>query len=246
MKMRILAVLAALAMASASIAATDNANDVAYDSGINGQNGGSGFNAWSVSGGGSFGSFIGSSVGQGFGDIDVSGEAFGFWANPAGANFVNADRTFSSVLAIGETFSIDLAIAFRNGNKGIDLDVGAGTGVWNFNVGGDVYSAGLTGFGVDLGWAYSQTSIFQLDVTQISATEISVVMTRGGDVYNSGNLAVGGQLTGFGLYNSGTDAGDDRNNLFANNLQVVPEPSTMVMALMGALGLVAARRRLQK
>ncbi len=245
MKIRILAVLAALAMVSSSFAAdlgADVASDAAYNSGFsNGSNGGTGFNAWSISSGGSAGSFVGSSVGQGFGDIDTAGEALAMWANPAGANFINADRMFAGgALSVGQTFSIDLAIAYRNGNKGLDLDIG-GIGVWNFNVGSDLYTVQ----GGDLGWAYSQTSIFQLDVTQTDANNINVVLTRGGDVFNQ-SYNVGGQLTGFGLYNAGTDASGDLNNLFVNNLEVVPEPSTMVMALVGVVGIVAARRRMQK
>ena len=245
MKMRILTVLAALALSSNSFAATggsDNASDVVYNDGLgSGDNGGSGFNAWVIAPAGNGGTFILSSVGQGFGNVDTTGEAFGFYGNTTGGDGVNADRTFAGgALTIGQSFSIDLAINFRNGNKGIDLDVG-GAGVWNFNTGGDLYTVN----GVDLGWVFSSTSVFELTVTATGVASYDISLVRGTDTFNQSYANGGSGIDGFGLYEFGTEAGDS-NNLFANNLEVVPEPSTMVMALMGAIGLVAARRRLQK
>ena len=251
MKSRFFGVLMACALAASSSVASnlgsDTAADAVYNDGLQGgDNGGTGFNAWSLNGQGQNGAFIGDSVSQGFGDINdpagVGGEAFGFFGNPPGNNGINADRTFAGgALTVGQTFLIDLAIAFRNGNKGIDLDVG-GTSVWNFNVGNDLYTVN----GVDLGWAYSQTSIFELSVTATGAGTYDVKLTRGVDVFNQSYANAGTGIDGFGLYVFGTDAGDDRNNLFANNLAIVPEPSTIVLGLVGALGLVAARRRMQK
>lgn len=251
MKSRFLGVLTAAALAASSAFAanlgTDTAADAVYNDGLqNGDNGGSGFNAWSLAVQGTGGGFIGDAVGQGFGDINdpsgAGGEAWGFFGNPAGANGINADRTFDGgALTVGQTFLIDLAIAFRNGNKGIDLDVGGGS-VWNFNVGSDLYTVN----GVDLGWTYSQTSVFELSVTATGAGTYDVSLTRGSDVFNQSYANGGTGIDGFGLYVFGTDAGDDRNNLFVNNLAIVPEPSTIVLGLVGALGLVAARRRMQK
>ena len=136
------------------------------------------------------------------------------YGNPAGGNTAKAGRGLDEALQAGDTFSIDLAVAFRNGSKGIDLFTGA-TKIWNFNVGGDQYQAN----GSNLGWSYSQTSIFNLTVRQNSATSITIGLVRGADTFST-NVTVSAGFNGFDLYVSGTDAGNDLNNLFFNNLAV--------------------------
>ena len=136
------------------------------------------------------------------------------FGNPAGANTAKAGRGLDEALQAGDTFSIDLAVAFRNGSKGIDLFTGA-TKIWNFNVGGDQYQAN----GSNLGWSYSQTSIFNLTVRQNSATSITIGLVRGSDTFST-NVTVSAGFNGFDLYVSGTEAGNDLNNLFFNNLAV--------------------------
>jgi len=203
----------------------------------NGANAGSGFGSWNLYTTGTAGNFLGSSVSQGFGNIDTDGQSFGMYGNPTGDNYFNAERSFSSALNTGDTFSINLAVAFRNGNKGISLFSGGfapANEVWNFNVGGDNYTAG----GSNLGWAYSQTSVFNLLATQTSANTYSISLTRGGDLYTTNISGLGG-LSGFRMYVGSTDAGNDLNNLFANSLQttVVPEPTTYAMLALSAIAL---------
>lgn len=164
--------------------------------------------------GGNSGQFLGSSSAQGFGNINNTTQSFAMYGNPAGANTGKVGRTLDFSLEDGDVFSIDMAVAFRNGNKGIDLFAGA-TKLWNFNVGGDQYQAN----GANLGWAYSQSSIFNLKVTQNSATSITINLTRGSDVFST-NLTVSGRFNGADLYVSGTDAGNDLNNFFFNTLLV--------------------------
>jgi len=203
----------------------------------NGANAGSGFGSWNLYTTGTAGNFLGSSVSQGFGNIDTDGQSFGMYGNPTGDNYFNAERSFSSALNTGDTFSINLAVAFRNGSKGISLFSGGfapANEVWNFNVGGDNYTAG----GSNLGWAYSQTSVFNLLATQTSANTYSISLTRGGDLYTTNISGLGG-LSGFRMYVGSTDAGNDLNNLFANSLQttVVPEPTTYAMLALSAIAL---------
>lgn len=210
-----------------------------------GANAGNGFGAWNLYTTGSAGNFLGSSVSQGFGNIDTAGQSFGMYGNPAGDNYFNAERSFSSTLNTGDTFSIDLAIAFRNGNKGISLFSGGfapANEVWNFNTGGDQYSAA----GSNLGWSYSQTSIFNLLTTQTGANTYTISLTRGLDTYSTNITGLGG-LSGFKLYVGSTGAGNDLNNLFANNLQttIVPEPLPSSYALISlvALALICYKKR---
>lgn len=202
-----------------------------YGSWTNGSNAGTGFSTWDLwtqnTDATHFaGHFLGSSSGQGFGDINSSGTSFSMYANPSGT-FVqaNAQRFLTSTgspavggrqyLLPGQSFKIDLAIAFRNGYKGIDLmDQNFGL-LFNFNVGSDMYA---TTTNANLGWAYNQTSVFQLQVNQTDTNAYEVIITRGSDVYTSGIRT--GQFSGFKLYVGNTDGGNDLNNLHANNLVV--------------------------
>jgi hypothetical protein len=236
----------AVGSAQAQLIATDVASNYTTETWVNGSNLGTGFGAWDLFTSGTAGYFIGDSVAQGFGNVNSGGSAFGMFGNPDGDNYANAQRALLNPLGVGDSFSIDLAIAFRNGNKGISLFAGGFGGadeIWNFNVGGDVYSAG----GGDLGWAYSQESVFSLTATQLTSTSVGISLVRGSDTYTS-TVASASGLSGFRAYVGSTDADSDLNNLFINNMQAVPEPSTYALLTLGALALggYAARRRARK
>lgn len=248
MKARFLMAFAAFAVASTGVFAatggSDNTQGSQYGDGWQNADdrAGDGFTQWNITTFGSGGFFLGDSAAQGFGNINSGGTAFGLFGNPGGGGYdgVDAIRDFEGgALVNGDAFTIDLAIAFRNGNKGINLRDGGGSEVWNFNVGSDTYS--VSGVG-NLGWSYSQQSIFNLRVEQ-GAGQYRVLLSRGGDSHDSGLIA--GSIGGFKLYIGETDQGD-LNNLFANNMAVIiPEPSTIVLGIVGALGLVVARRRMK-
>ncbi len=223
---------------------TDNAADPAYSDGwITGDNGGTPgtFLPWNLvnnNGGGNFaGYFIGSST-AGSGNIDTGGVSFGVYANP-GTAFADAIRDFGSTLSVGQTFTLDIAVNFRNGNKGFSLFDGA-TEIFNLNIGGDDYQIN----GSSIGAAYSPTAIFNLSFTQT---------TLGGGIYsvlyNSNTYSSGytGSASGFKLYNSGTNSGANENNLYFNNLAIVPEPSSFTLlagpAILGAWFFVRRRRK---
>jgi len=159
------------------VTAEDEAGN--YTSWVNGNNNGFGFSAWDMWITGNAGFFIGSSSTQGFGDIDVDGKSFGMYGNTTLGDYSNAQRLFSN-WSDGATFSIDLAVAFRNGNKGIDIFGSGYEIIWNFNVGGDNYTAG----GVNQNWPYSQTSVFQLTATQ-NGNDVDILLTRGTDSYST-------------------------------------------------------------
>ncbi len=251
----------ALANNSNALVASDNAANYG-GTWANGDTGGTGFLAWSISnndGGGNFaGSFIGSST-PGAGDINTSGVSFGLYANP-GAAFINADRGFSSAMSVGDVFSFNLGVNFDNGNKGFNLYSGGagGSQIFNFNVGGGAQinaGGGLTlNAGTGAGYDYGGASALSLSLTYTDATTLSYSVSRTSPLGNQGVL-FSGTVTGafaapdaFRFYVSGTDNGDAENNLYANSLNVVPEPSTYALLTLGALALggYAARRRARK
>lgn len=221
----------------------------------NGSNGGTGFLSWSIANNDNAatifaGSFIGSST-SGAGNIDTSGVSFGLYANP-GAAFVTADRAFSTALVTGQSFSFDLAVNFDNGNKGLSLFAGAQGEVFNFNLGSgaSVSSANAllipgSGAGYDNG---GNDAVLNVNFEILSATSMSYQISRTSSMGFQGTLFSGTvagltePLSGFRFYVSGTDDGSAQNNLYFNNLQVVPEPSASLLIALGAAACALHRR----
>lgn len=228
-----------------SLQAATNGSDKASNYGgtwTNGSNGGTGFSPWNLTGNNNdnstlfAGYFLGDST-AGSGDINTAGVSFAVYANPGNA-FANADRNFDSSLLSGQTFSLDLAVNFRNGNKGFNLYDGA-TEIFNFNVGSNMYSIN----GVDTGLTYDAASVFHLSFTQTSLAGGTYTVSRGANMFSN---TYTGDASGFRLYNSGTDDGGNSNNLYFNNLTIVPEPSTLSLmacpAIFGAWFFIRRRR----
>ncbi len=237
MKTVLFALFAALLGTShAASLANDNAADPAYNSGwVNGTNGGTGFGAWNLAAGstGFGGFFIGSST-AGSGNIDTAGKSFGIFANPSGA-FATANRSFNGgALSTNQVFSLQMAVNFRNGAKGLNL-LGGGNQIFNFNVGGDAYTYQVgTAPAQTLALGYQPDSVFSLSFTQQAGTNVNVSIARtsaaGGTEIFSQVFNFGSAIDAFQLYNSNTDSGASENNLYFNNLSIaVPEPSTFAL-----------------
>ena len=124
----------------AALAGSDNAADSVYNDGwTSGDDGGTGFNAWTIDGSGGLnqGVYIGSSI-PGGSDINTGGESFAMYGHSG--SYSGATRTFEGgQLASGQQFSFVLAVNFRNGNKGFYLRNSSGTPIWSFNVGTNSY-----------------------------------------------------------------------------------------------------------
>jgi len=237
----IFAVLALTFSAHAQIA-SDNASN--YSGGwTNGSNGGSGFGAWTITSSGTAGVYVGNPSSIGIGGMPSS--SFGLYANVGAGNFVNATRSLIAPLGIGETFSFLWGINFDgnnsiNGNKGFDLLVGATTVVTVNNGGTDAIQFNTQ----DVGFGYG-TNAMTWSFTLTDATTLAVSANdRDGSGTFSTNITVSGGVSSFNLYASQLNNGS-QGEPFYNNFQVVPEPTTVTLALVGLAGLAIARRRKQ-
>ncbi len=235
--------------------ASDNASN--YGGGwTDGSNGGSGFLNWSLNNnngtsGAAAGNFLGSST-DGAGDINVSGNSFGLYANSDGGAYSTAVRSFATSLSNGDQFTFDVALNYDNGNKGFNLRT-AGDSVFNFNLGsgGSVSSSTATlnagpGTGYDWGgndavlnfsFAMNSSTSFLYDISRTSSAGFQ------GTLFSGEVTGVVGNIDNFEFYNAGTDDGSAQNNLYFNNLNVIPEPSAVLLFLSGLGMIVTIRRR---
>ncbi len=117
----------------ASLPAFDSAADPAYDAGWNdASNGGFGFDPWRITTNNDntehfAGTFIGDAGASGLNPaINTNGRAFGMYANTSGNTSgasVSAQRDFTGgPMEPGQSFSLDIAINYRDGAKGVILN----------------------------------------------------------------------------------------------------------------------------
>jgi len=235
------------------------ASDIASNYGgswTNNSTAGTGFLPWNISnnnnGGPLFaGTFIGNST-DGAGNINTSGVSFGLFANPATA-FVDASRAFSLALTTGDVFTFQLALNFDNGNKGFNIFAGSQGQVFNFNVGGggSVSASGNATLspGSGLGYNYGGNATINVNLSVTSSTQFAYNISRISETGFQGTLFSGNvtgltqALSGFAFYVSSTGNGAAQNNLYVNNLSVVPEPSTCALMAMGALTVFVLRNK---
>ena len=247
--------LLSVTLATAALASdpgSDNAADSVYDDGwTTGDNGGTGFSAWTITAEANSGVFIASSTGNGTGGslgIDTSGDSWGMFGN-SGAT-VSAIRPLTGILAEGNTFSLqmDNGNIQAGGTVGFGLQNSSGTNRFEFYFqGGDAnYTLNIGGVESDTGIGFTDDGL-TLTFTQLAADAfaLSVTPNGGSESLFSGTL-VASDISQVRLFNSNAGAGGP-SDAFFNNIVVVPEPSSLSLlagpALLGAWFFARRRRK---
>lgn len=218
--------------AVAGMAATlgrDEADDSAYakrPAWTSGENGGTGFMGWNLVGTGEPATDRGFKIADSRGiNSDVNspaGVAFGLFANGKGLA-AEAYRTFDAPLDVGQTFSVDVAVNFRSGQRGLDLRAPASDNervIFNFNVGAEDYVVhkAATGNG-SVGSTYDARSAFTLTFTQTGAAGGSWTVVRRGGVASKSTGTYEGRAAGVKFYVRDTDGGKE-NEFWINHLAI--------------------------
>ena len=270
----LLCVLIGPIVVHASLPAFDSAADPAYNSGwADGSNGGYGFGPWSITTNNDntqhfAGTFIADAGASGVNSaIDTDGRAFGMYANTApnssGAS-VSAMRDFTGgPLQVGQSFSLQIAVNYRDGAKGVILNGGPPFGsLGGLFIGGFpehyslyVYDGTSTVSYENI--SYQADSLFSVTFTVTAPTELQIHLTRmstaGFEDFGtiSGMFQAGSNPTGFNLYYGSTAQYYPQDDLFFNNFTVsgiaVSEPSLLGLIAFGTilLGIAQFQRRRQ-
>ncbi len=265
---RVITVAALLPFINVSAAnlASDSAADGAYDDGWQtGDNGGSGFGAWTI-----FttdvnpdrnGVFVGSSGNNGSapsGNIDSAGRAWGTYANQLinqdvfSIGFVSASRSFTGgELSIGQSLLIRMdngfiGSTFRGaGAVGFSLNrfsffFAGGGSEYRIGYGDPNDTIGLQGTGV----AFTDDGL-DLAFTRTGVDTYQFVITPNGGAaveINGVMSETGGALDSILLYNKTAGAGAEADAFF-NSMAIIPEPATAVLVGLGLLSAATLRRR---
>ena len=192
-----------------------------------------------------------------FNAVDGVPQAWGMFSGPGA--LTEAVRPFAlGPLLPGETFSIDFDNGFvaAGGGVGLTLQIAAGPGLpvpattaWEFGFAGGAPTYyiidGLTGpAGAPIPVPFTDEGL-NISFTMVGPGAYTATITpRGGAPFvipASPTLAAGPILQArlFSFSNPGGPAFD----LFANNMSIVPEPTTLTLVGLGLIGLLSLRRR---
>jgi hypothetical protein len=238
----IAAVIAATAppVVATTIIASDSAsNNPPYSSNFFvGLDGGSGFQTWtsSSSGEGSKGSYLGATA--------VGSTSFGIFSNGGGNGF-NVYRKFDNPLGLGETFSVtfDATGVASGGSVGLQFYVsGIERGSFYFNGGGSNWgwNDGAGGIATSLGFDIVQFSITRSGTNTYTLDLVGSTTQSLTGTFTSGGNPVSTAITEVGFFSFQQGSGE---NFGFNNLQVVPEPRSMLITTAGLAGVAALIRR---
>lgn len=213
-------------------------------------NGGNGFGPWTINSENA-GTFIADASVQGPNNaaINTDGVAFGMWTleppeETEESYFVDAIRSFSDPLSVGDVFTFQLAFRWDNGTRGFTLEDATGE-VFFFGINDGGYFWSGEGSAPATPWQGPEPEldpireagvVLDVEVIQLDG-EISVSVTSAQDpALNASGTVASGALASFQLYltNAG---GDPDGNFYANRFEVTagdpPEPEGPVIDTFG-------------
>ena len=249
-KLLALSALAALAIAGisqsahAALVASDNAGNSPYTVGssFSGQNGGSGFGAWSVTNN-SGGNFISSA--------NWGGTTPWFDIYNTGGNQTTAARPLITALSSGETISFNLVLnsAQSGATVGFFLADSSNSGLFTYYQEGNSptkgYAVDANGTTNGIGVSYNYHSVDQMAFTLTSATtydfSVNNVLAHSGTISD----ATGG-IAQLNFFDNGGGSNSDVQFTDLSIVSSVPLPASFGLVLAGGLGLAAmalSRRR---
>ena len=247
----------------ASNIATDEADNSPYTTGpswSSGQNGGSGFGAWTLDGpgdnnGAHGGFFIGDSsnnAGGSSGNINTSGVSWGMYAN--NSQVVDAIRPFTGgSLNIGQEldFKIDNGFLSSGSTEGFGLQTSGGANrlEFYFTGGNSDYTLADNAGNQDSGIGFTGNGLSITFALQSADTYLMTVTPNGGPTSTFSGTLEGVAGTGidqlrFFDFNGGNGLTNPSDgDFYVNELAVVPEPSTIATGVLAVLGAFLLRRR---
>jgi hypothetical protein len=242
--------LFAIAVFAAGVAnaqiAFDTASNYTTATWTNGANAGSGVQPWSLNVASGATNFIGNPADAGIGTTGIGTTAFGMRATQSG-NYADAVLTLNNPLALGQILSFYWAVNWDTdgggNNKGFNLLAGTNQ-VVNVNIGG---SSTITVNGVNANTNYgTDPMLVSIGRSALQGYYFSLTSRSGGSAYQL-PIFNSNAVDSVAFYAANNN--DDVNrNMYFNNIQVVPEPSTYALLSLGALALggYAVRRRARK
>lgn len=246
--------------------AFDSATDPAYSSGwVAGQNAGYGFGAWSFNGTdptppGTY---------QGMSSTSALGTAWTLLANSSSTGLANAGRSIIGGLTPGETFQTVIQNPINNAGtstyRGFDILFTSAT---DNNIGGDNTAALRLSvfdyFNSAMNWNVTDASSHPnstlsgiktgasgmiLDLTVQTATTYTLTLAPESSP-TTPYLSVGGTLASpidyvdFRDYNTASSGlSDTADNFSISSMEIVPEPSSLALGVLGAISFMLIRRR---
>ena len=241
--------------------ASDNASNGAYQplfsEWASGDNGGTGFNAWS----GLTDIYVGSAAANGDGsnggatNIDttgpnnVTGESWALRGNGATNGTGAALRTLIGNLSVGQSIQLGFDNGFINNGESVGFGFQSGGTArfeYFFTGGGSAFSvSGSTNQTTSQGFTDDgMLTTFTLTGTDTFSFAVDFLGAGTTDQNFTGTLkgTAGTGIDTIRLFNFATN-GDPAGNSFYNSVSVVPEPSSLILAVMTGSGVLALRRR---
>lgn len=231
--------------------AIDDASNVVYNDGWQtGDNGGSGFSAWTLATNfnnpSNGGQFVSTSNGNGSGSgpgIDTAGRSWGQYANSG--DMATASRSITNAVVAGQTISVDIdngwidnggevGINFFDGNSlasSLVFKGGDSNYRWSDSTGSNLTVLPFTDGGLRLNLQVLASGAYSMDLTRLSDNSLHA---QSGLLANSAT-----KITSFTFFNTNAGPFSERNG-YLNSVKVIPEPATLVAL---ATGILAMRRK---